>query len=463
MSRFRLSRRALIRGAGSIAIALPWLETMGSQGAHAQSAAPAQRFLAVYTPGGAMQTPQAGSQRYWPSGTETQPSLSPILAPLQPIQHKLLTLRGLKMDCAIGEQHQSGMIAWLAGSEQQQNEAAFSALPSIDQVIATRISKGKKSRTSIQMAIRWATGDAGGKFDPSNAVNFEDSLTAAPIPPRIDPVAIFNDLFGQVVAPQPSGGADVSLLRSKSILDFVDRRYVALAARLGPADRAKLDQHLEKIREVEKGLSTGVVAGGKCQPPQRVDTSGYNPGGSASSDPFIPLVGRYMMDMMVMALACDVTAVGTLQWTDSEAKHTFPWLALSEHHHFYQHDGGYHPEELEKIGRWYTEQHAYLLESMDKIDRGGHSLLDESVVFFGSELGWPESHDKNNVPLMLAGGGGLRGGRHLDFRGNKSSDVDAGTPHNNLLLSILNLFGDPRTTYQEPGKNYCNNPISNLN
>jgi hypothetical protein len=159
-----------------------------------------------------------------------------------------------------------------------------------------------------------------------------------------------------------------------------------------------------------------------------------------------------MMDMMVMAMACDITAVGSLQWSDTEAKHTFPWLGLMDHHHFYQHDGGFRPLECEQIGIWYSQQHAYLLNAMDAVDMGGHSLLDESVVFFGSELQEPPSHAKNDMPFMLAGGGGgLRGGRWLQ---------NGGRSHNDLLVAILNLFGDPRESFGTP--EYCAGPLTNL-
>ena len=122
-----------------------------------------------------------------------------------------------------------------------------------------------------------------------------------------------------------------------------------------------------------------------------------------------------MMDMLVMALACDLTAVATFQWSDTEAKHTFPWLALKDHHHYYQHDGGFRPAECEKICTWYSQQHLYLLQQMAAVDMGGHTLLDESVVFFGSELQDPPSHRKTNMPFFLAGnGGGLRTGRWLN-------------------------------------------------
>jgi hypothetical protein len=130
--------------------------------------------------------------------------------------------------------------------------------------------------------------------------------------------------------------------------------------------------------------------------------------------------------------------VASLQWSDTEAKHTFPWLNLSEHHHFYQHDGGFKAAECEKICTWYSEQHAYLLQQMQAVDMGGHTLLDESVVFVGSELQDPPAHGKSNMPFLLAGGAGMRTGRWLKY-GN--------LPHNRLLVSLFNLFGDARTGF----------------
>ena len=112
-----------------------------------------------------------------------------------------------------------------------------------------------------------------------------------------------------------------------------------------------------------------------------------------------------MMDMTVMALACDLTAVGFLQWADSEAKYTCPWLNLPETHYFYQNGGGYRPAELERIYTWYSSQHAYLLQQLAGVDLGGQSLLDETVVFFGTELQHPATHAKKNMPFLLAGGG----------------------------------------------------------
>jgi hypothetical protein len=457
MKRERLHRRTLLRGAGSIAIALPWLEIMGDE-REAHAADPAKRFVSVYTPGGTVRDNGSGENRWRPTGTETNFTLSPILAPLEAIKQKLLVVDGLSMTSAQGEQHQAGIIAWLTGTVQ--NGGGYSQGPSIDQVIA-KIASAGKSKASVQMAVRWGTGNSHGLIHPINCCNFEDNASFDPIPPRLDPQAIFTALFGSL-DPDQGGDAAARIARKKSILDYVDRRYDKLSTRLGATDKQKIDQHLTKIRELEKALDSGIIPSDRCKAPTLVDTSDYNPTTGlnsgvvdGSTDAAIPKVGTFMMDMLVMALACDITGVASFQWSDTEAKHTFPWLGLSEHHHFYQHDGNFRPTECEEIVKWYSEQHAYLLGEMDKVDMGGHSLLDESVVFFGTELSQPPTHSKDDMPFLLAGGGGgLRGGRFL--RNENINDRS----HNNLLVSILNLFGDNRQTFGDPG--HCSGAYSGL-
>jgi hypothetical protein len=391
---------------------------------------PAKRFLAVYQPGGTI------LEHWQPTGTETSFTLSPILAPFEAQKSRLIVLDGLDLKSAVGEQDQAGMIAWLTGTPQETPNTGYAKGPSIDQVLATRRADGRPF-SSLSMAVRWGTGRAHGRVHPIDVVNFADDTKFTPIKPRLDPQAIFSELFGSV-------GPDDSAW-DRSILDSVMARYTALSARLGAPDRARLEAHLEQVRALERGL--GAV---RCSAPMRADTTGYNPDTGLNSaddgsildiptDTMIPTVGRFMTDMMVMAFACDRTAVGTLQWSDCEAKHTFPWLGLTQNHHYYMNDGGFRPVELERIATWYSEQHAYLLRAMEAVDMGGHSLLDESIVFFGSNLQHPATHSKVSMPFLLAGnGGGLRTGRYL---------VYDHPSHNGLLVRLLNLFGDPRTTF----------------
>jgi hypothetical protein len=457
-----LSRRFMLRGAGGLAIGLPWLEIMGTP-AIARAGGTATRFVTVYTPGGTVTDNGAGENRWRPTGTEDDFTLSPILAPLEAIKAKLLVVDGLSMQSAVGEQHQAGIIAWLTGTTQG-GAGGYSQGPSIDQVIASRIS-GRTPMPSLQMAVRWGTGKSHGLIHPINAANYEDNGTFDPIPPRLDPQAMFDNLFG-TLDPNQADEALLRVERKKSILDFVDRRFDGLSQSLGAADKQKIDQHLTKIRELETSLDNMVTTSAICSVPPHVDTSTYNPttgldssdNGSivdSSTDEAIPMVGRFMMDMLVMALACEITNVASFQWTDTEAKHTFPWLGLDQHHHYYQHDGNFRPLECEQIAVWYSEQHAYLLEAMDAVDLGGRTLLDESVVFFGSELAQPPTHSKSDMPFLLAGGGGgMRGGRFLRHEGL------ADPSHNNLLVSILNLFGDDTQVFGDPA--YCSGPLGGL-
>jgi hypothetical protein len=460
MSSFKIDRRTVIKGAGTVAIALPWLEVMGtSRTARAQSSSvPFKRFMTVYQPGGAVRQGQIGD-KYTPTGTETSFTLSPVLSPLADYQKRLIVVDGTNLTCGDQskynvEQHQGGEVGWLTGQIQMGggNWIAKNS-PSIDQVLAARLATGKAFPTGLQLAVRWGTGTSHGKLSPQCTMNFDSNGT--PIPPRLDPQDVFKTLFGS--APATGGtsmGPDVLASRRKSILDFVGQKYSALEMKLGADDRARLEQHLTQLRSLEERqvmLSMPTMQTASCKTPTDVDTTGYNPtsglnsadNGSImdlSTDQKIPAVGQFMMDMLVMSLGCDKTAVGSLQWTDSEAKHTFPWLNLSEHHHFYQHDGGFRPTECSQIDTWYSSMHAYLLKALQAVDMGGHTLLDETLVFFGSELADPPSHSKTNMPFLLAGGDGktVRTGRWINC---------GGVPHNKLLTSILNAFGDTRTSF----------------
>jgi Protein of unknown function (DUF1552) len=470
IGKMKLDRRTVLRGAGSIAIALPWLEMMGTQkSAQAQAAPAAKRFLTVYQPGGTVAQQPGGkvAEKFWPSGPANAPVLSPILAPLQPVFSKVLVPKGLSMTKLWhklgGEQHQAGIVGWLTGMAQN-GAGVYPQGPSLDQVLAKTLSQGKKL-PSLQMAVRWATGKSNSKLSPINAANFANTAEMLPLPPQLDPQKLFTTLFGDVQPGVDTSGQTAAIARNKSILDFVGGRYTALSARLGARDKARLDEHLTQIRAFETGLDKLVKVGGACQPPADVDTTGYNPTlgttMSTTTDAVIPKTGTFMMDMMVMALACEITAVGSFQWTDTEAKHTFPWLNLAQHHHYYQHDGndaangdfvdGYAPGACEQICTWYSQMHAHLLTSMDKIDMGGHTLLDETLVFFGSEIAFPPQHLKENMPFLLAGGG-IKGGRVMD--------CGASTPHNNMLVSIFNHFGDTRTTFGD--NEFCQNKLPSL-
>jgi hypothetical protein len=451
---FKISRRSVLKGAAGVAIGLPWLEAMTRERtarANAAGSTP-KRFLAVYWPGGTV------PEKWQPTGTENAFTLSPILSPLEPVKSSILIPTGLRLMCGDQtqfsvEQSQGGMVGWLTGQVQQLNQPNFVNGPSIDQVLAPRLSAGKPYG-SLGMAVRWGTGKSHRKLTPMDVCQFGATSPVQPIPPRLDPHDIWNTLFG--APPRP----DAARAWETSILDAVDKRYVKLGQRLGAADRQRLDAHLERVRDLEKRIGTMSVSA--CASPVLVDTTGYNPTSGLNSaddgsitdlstDAAIPKVGKLMMDMIVMAFACDKTNVAYLQWSDSEAKYTLPWLGLPEHHNYYENSGGYRPAELEKIYTWYSSQHAYLLQQLASIDLGGHSMLDETLAFFGTEVAHPATHTKKNMPFLLAGGG-LRTGRWVQYADDP--------PHNNLLVSLLNIFGDPSTTFGDP--RCCTGALPNL-
>ena len=439
-----MNRRALLRGAGSVAIALPWLEAMAPEKPARAAPAAAKRFVGVYTPGGTV------LENWRPTGTESDFALSPILTPLSAVRDRVLVVDGIDMTCAVGEQNQAGLIGLWTGTPQASEAGKFFATsPSIDQVLAPRLSQGNRLN-SLELAVRWGTGKAHGLVSPIDIASFASTPTFDPVAPRLDPAKIWQELFGAVTPHDPW---------RKSILDAVGKRYERLAKRLGASDRQRLEAHLDQIREMERGLDS--LAG--CVPPVLVDTSDYNPAaGLASSDSgsvvdavtdaAIPKVGKLMLDMLVMALACDITSVATLMWSDTEAKHTFPWLGLNQHLSFYMNDGGYQPVPLTTIFTWYVSQHAYLIDQLAQTATESGTLLDETVVFFGSHLQHPATHSKTDMPFLLAGGGGgLRTNRW--FQNNHRS-------HNDLLAALLNLCGDLRATFGDP--KFCTQPLGGL-
>lgn len=445
MPPFRLNRRAVLRGAGGVAIALPWLEIMDRERPARAAGPDAKRLVVVYTPGGTV------LENWRPTGTEKDFTLGPILQPLAPVQNRLLVLDGIDMTCAVGEQNQAGLIGLLTGTAQTGAVNSFSKGPSIDQVLSRRLSAGQRL-PSLELAVRWGTGKAHGRVSPMDILSFADAPAFDPIAPRLDPVQIWQDLFGATEVASDQAW-------DRSILDAVDRRYTKLAQRLGSSDRQLLERHLTEIRELEQRV--GQLA--RCSPPVLVDTSDYNPTSGLNSsddgsirdlatDGAIPKVGKLMLDMLVMALACDITSVATLMWSDTEAKHTFPWLGLDQHLHFYMNDGGYHPLELTKIFTWYATQHAYLITQLANASGPNGSLLDDTIVFFGSHLQNPATHVKTDMPFLLSGGGGgLRTNRWL-----KSDHAS----HNDLLVSLLNLCGDARKTFGEA--QYCSGALGGL-
>jgi hypothetical protein len=452
--RWLMSRRTLLRGAGGVALGLPFLDAMVKPGRAGAQAATPKRFLVYYKPGGVV------LDKWLPTGTETDFTLGPVHQPLAPFKQQLMILEGVDLKIAeigVGSPHSKGMGGLLTGRELPTGpydtcagRAGFPAGPSIDQVIAARIGKTTKL-PSLELAVNWPTDKRdGGKAAPTNCLTFAGG--GAPVPPSIDPAAVWTRLFADL-------GADPQQLaleraRGQSILDAVIGEYQALAPRVGRDDRARLEAHLTRVREVEASLqavadqSTGACARPVMPAPLgdpdegRTGEPGSNTQKNESLDARMPELGKVMMDLLVMAVACDLTRVGTMQWVDSQAYNTFPFLNLFDGHHAYQHDHGYQPDALAKIDTWYMTQLAYFLGRLAEVKENGVSLLESTCVLFTSEIQMPNSHEQWSMPFLLAGGGGaLRTGRYLKY---------GGVSHNDLLVALLNAYGVADQTFGHP-------------
>jgi hypothetical protein len=457
-----LSRRTVLRGARGVAVGLPLLEAM--QPRLARAAATAKRLILVYSPGGTV------IESWRPTGTETQFTFGPILEPLEPVKGKITVVDGLDIKVAReghGHPHTRGMAGVLTGHptnpgpyETCGGKSGFANGPSIDQVIANRISADRKWK-SLYLSVRWPTFMYGGvRISPTNVLSYE--AADKPLPPEPDPRAVWDKLFRDVGA---TNQAELALerARGKSILDTVGKSYDALARRLGAADRKKLEAHVEKIREVEKSLDLVAPTSAMCTPSPASDLQGMFSTSSAvgrcdgcveaPNDMLIPRTGKVMMDIATAALACDLTRVLTFQWMDLAANNSFPWLGLNDTHHGYQHDRGYQPDGIRKIDRWYAEQFKYLIDALGAVKEGLGSILDSSIVFWFKEISHPNSHSHVNMPFVLAGSGGgaIRPGRWVKY---------ANLPHNNLLVSLLRAYGIDVSTFGKP--EYCTGPLANL-
>lgn len=451
MKKLRLSRRAMLRGAGGIAVGLPFLEIMSSsRAARAQAATPPpKRFIVFFSPDGTVRPA-------WqlPAGaTETSFQLSRILAPLEPNKDKLVVLDGVvATSCTkgLGDDHMRGMGGMLTGIELLPgttqggagDPAGLAGGISVDQQIANAIGTTTKFK-SLELGVESRS---------SGTVWGYTSYAAAdkPLPPDNKPSAVFTRVFGQLGA---DNGALLKLqAERRSVLDAVIASYQRLNPKLGTADRAKLDAHLTNVRDLEKRVTATTGVGAACVKPAAPPTIDTNANAN------FPMLGKLQMDLLVMAMACDLTRVGTIQWENSVGDVRFTWVdpAITRGHHDMSHDAdtvAETQEYLTKINVWYAQQLNYLLDSMKAIDEGNGTLLDNTVVLWCNELAKGNAHSHSPMPFLLAGGAGgaLRGGRFLKYNN---------VPHNNLLVSCMNLMGVPGTTFGNPA--YCTGPLAGI-
>jgi hypothetical protein len=440
-----LSRRTVLRGAAGTVIALPFLEAMRPRRALAADATP-KRLISWWTANGQMPA-------YWyPTGTETNFTLNTAHQPLLSYKSKLIIFDGVNNDASkepIYGGHQGSHAAMISG--RPHTGVGFDVMrptgPSLDQLVADKIGGATKIK-SLQTGVQNPGNGGNNPFVRIGSWRGPMEL----LPAIAQPGGLFDYLFSGGVMPgaAPNPGAAEALRKNrKSILDAISGRYTTLKARVGTDDKARLDKHLTSIREIE-----GQVL--MVPPPAAACTLPARPGdGFATKTSDVPMWGKLNMDLMVLALACDVTRVTNFMWGGMGGMGTATWLNHTNDHHNLAHANAL--KEMTEWNTWYSTQLAYLMGALDKYtDVGGGTLLDNTLIMWWNELGNGSAHLSNRAPFVLAGGAGgaLKMGRFLNY-------TPAPIQNNQILLTVYNvLTGSNDPTFGSP--KYCPGPAPGL-
>ncbi|MEM7231083.1 MAG: DUF1552 domain-containing protein [Planctomycetota bacterium] len=441
MSRQRSSRREFLRDVGLSAAALPFLTNLPSLG-FAQSQKRKQRLVVMFSPNGVV------PKNFWPSQVGENFDLKESLKPLAPFQDRTLVLHGvcdrIRGD---GDAHMRGIGCLLTGTELfpgniqggSHTPAGWSKGISIDQEIKNYLQKSPSTRTrfgSLEFGV----------LVPERADTWTRMSYAGanqPLVPIDDPYQMFDKLYG--------GVKDRESLAS--VLDELKEDMKKLRGQLSAEDRKLLDEHADRVRDLERELEASPAATGSVSD-GGTGSVGHavpelQPGLEEKSEN-MPQLSKMQIDLLVNSFAADFSRVATLQDTNSVGNARMKWLGVNDGHHSLSHKPDKDKdaqEQLTKINKWYAEQMAYLLKRLSETREPGtdQSLLDNTVVMWTNELGKGNSHTLNDIPFVLAGNG-------LDFKMGRSLRLGR-TPHNRLLLALAHGFDHRIETFGSP--DYC--------
>ena len=397
ISKKHLSRRTVLRGAVGTAIGLPMLDAMVPA---ASAAPPAQlRFGAIYIPNGIR------PEVFTPASVGRL-ELPPVLERFAPLREHINVVTGIRAPGPFGHHVISSM--WLSGGTVKQTQGAdVRATQTIDQHIADAIG-GDTPLRSLELGIEDINSS-------SNSCQFGWSCIymntlawrtpTAPLPSEMNPQSVFERMFGDV------GSAEerAARLRAKgSILDSVISAASRLNSQLGIQDRSTVEEYLDNIREVESRIqSAGLRADTVSDPP---DAPAGIPG---TYDEHV----RVMYDLIALAWRADITRVTTFMKAVEASSIGYPQIGVPESHHIVSHHAEV-PETIEKyakINAYHLSLFGDFVEKLQATADGDGSLLDHSLVMYGSGMGNGDKHDQSMIPIVLAGSaaGRLKGGRHI--------------------------------------------------
>jgi hypothetical protein len=426
LSKKSLPRRTFLRGVG-VTLALPLLDAMvpAATALAATPAAPVRRLGFVFMPMGCDITRWTPPT---PAGTDRLDALSPILNSLEPVKKHVSILSNMELRNAYPGTHATSNAAFLSAARAKHTESSDYYLgTTVDQIAAQQIGR-QTQLPSLEMAMDML--QTVGQCDNGYACVYQNNLSwsspTTPLPAEAHPRLVFETLFGE-------GGSkadrEAALQRRASLLDFVKDDMARLKRDVGPADRARVGEYLEAVRDVERRIQKAErdVAD---NPLPDLDRPVGVPAAYADH-------ARLMFDLQVLALQGDVTRVITFQLARETSNRTYPEVGVPDPHHPLTHHGNDPAKiaRMAKINAFHVSLFAEFLGKLAAAKDGNGSLLDHSLYLYGSGMGNPNVHDHQNLPVIVAGGaaGGMKGGRHIRF--------DKPTPLANLHLTLLDKVG----------------------
>lgn len=407
----RLDRRAFLRGAAGAVLPLPFLNLMEGS-ARAAADQPPLRFMTLFKPNG-VHPPSWNIN----GGTEFDFRMSPLMQPFAKHQDDLLILDNLG-DFGFSS-HANSTRRFLSGHHKNTKS------PSVDQLIAHRIG-GDTPHRSLELTTEGLfPGQIGCSY-----ISYDSQ--GQPIPRESDPQLIFDRLFRSPMS-HPKKRQEMS-----SLLDRVGDDAKALTRRAGREDQDILDQYLTVVRDTERRLENLQSA----TAPPKVDFSTLERPERASD---LNEQVETMIDLVTLALWTDSTRCASYMMGNSNSRMIFDFLGVKEQHHYLSHFfRNFSRENLDgllKISLWHMEKFDYLLERMKSFRDQDGTLLDHSIVLFGSGMGHSDNHTATRIPMVLAGQGGgrLKTGRYLRYAENQELS--------RLHLALLQMFDVPADSF----------------
>ncbi len=434
-----LSRRRFLRGLGAC-MALPAFESLRSPSLGAAEAKAAQKLATtatgaplrtayVYFPNGAIQP------NWWPEGEGKDFKLARTMQPLEKVRHQLQILGGMDhVNATAGPDgagdHARASGTFLTGVRVKKTAGSdIHAGISIDQVAANQI--GHLTRfPSLELtcdAVR-KSGNCDSGYSCAYQYNLSWRSPITPVAPEPNPRLLFERLFGAGAPGERAASLKRRQAQQKSIMDFVLNDARSLQSQLAYRDRQKLDEYLFSVREIEKRLEKAERFGRVPDP--AVATP---PGVPSSFEDYL----QVMFDMLVLAFQTDSTRVATFLMANEGSNRAFSEIGISEGHHYLTHHQNKREmiDKVAEIDLFYMRQFGRFLEKMEKAkDADGQSLLQNSMIIYGSGNSDGNRHTHVNLPVLLVGGGGgtLKPGRYVK---------SGGIPMSNLLLSLTDRLG----------------------